>query len=249
MEASEQEMKSVEQLQSQLEAARAELQEFTYTVSHDLRAPLRHITAFAQVIAEDWPDMPADMAGHLATIRQSAQLLARQIDGLTQLSRLGQQSLSLQTVDVGAVAQEVALEVAARYPQQRVQWQMPANWPQVTADAALLRQLLVNLMDNAVKFSAGREPAVVSLTWHRLSDARCQISVQDHGMGIESAQAKALFKVFGRLQAAQHLPGLGLGLVVSRKILERLDGTISVDGTPGLGCCVTVTLPILLRST
>jgi signal transduction histidine kinase len=241
-------MTTVDLLQSQLEAARAELQEFTYTVSHDLRAPLRHITAFAQVIAEDWPDMPADVAGHLATIRQSAQLLARQMDGLTQLSRLGQQSLNLQTVDVGALAQDVALEVTARYPQQRVQWQLPAELSQVTADAALLRQLLVNLMDNAVKFSVGQVPAEVSLTWRRLGDARCQISVQDNGMGIESAQANALFKVFGKLQAAQHLPGLGLGLVVSRKIVERLDGTISIDGQPGRGCCVTFALPIPLRS-
>jgi len=228
------------QLQRQLDAARAELQDFTYAVSHDLRAPLLHINAFAQVIAEDWPDMPGEVAGHLATIRQSAQLLSSQLEGLTQLSRLGLQTLNVQPVDVGALAQEVAEEVAAKYPQQPVQWQLATDVPQVLADATLLRQVLVQVLDNAVKFSFRRALAQVELTWQTLEGGRCQITIRDHGLGFAPEQAHALFKVFGKLHPVREFPGLGLGLVASRKLMERLGGAIRIEGLLGEGCCVTM---------
>lgn len=231
-------------LQRELDDARAEIQEFTYAVSHDLRAPLRHINAFAQVLAEDWPDMPADAAGHLATIRQAAQLLASQLDGLTQLSRLNLQPLNLQAVDVSALAQDVAKEVAARYPQQTVQWQLATDVPLVTADSALLRQVLLQVLDNAVKFSRGRDPALVTLRWQRADAQRCQITVCDHGVGFAPRQAQALFKVFGKLHPAREFAGLGLGLVSCRKIMQRLGGTIDMQAVADGGCCVTLQLPV-----
>jgi len=236
--------RALAQLQCQLDAARAELQDFTYTVSHDLRAPLRHINAFAQVIAEDWPGMPAEVAGHLATIQQSAQLLSSQLEGLTMLSRLGLQPLTLQSVDVGALAQAVAEEVATKYPQQPVQWQLASDVPPVLADAALLRQVLGHVLDNAVKFSRGRALAQVGLTWQALEGGRCQITIRDHGIGFAPEQAQALFKVFAKLHPAREFPGLGLGLVASRKLMERLGGTIRMEGVAGQGCCVMVELPL-----
>ncbi len=234
--------RALAQLQRQLDAARVELQDFTYTVSHDLRAPLRHINAFAQVIAEDWPDMPAEVAGHLATIQKSAQLLSTQLEGLTMLSRLGLQPMTVQAVDVGALAQEVAAEVAAKYPQQPVQWQLAADVPPVLADAALLRQVLVQVLDNAVKFSRGRALAQVGLTWQALEGGRCQITIRDHGIGFAPEQTQGLFKVFGKLHPAREFPGLGLGLVASSKMMERMGGTIRIEGVVGEGCCVTVNL-------
>ncbi|PIQ52596.1 MAG: two-component sensor histidine kinase [Comamonadaceae bacterium CG12_big_fil_rev_8_21_14_0_65_59_15] len=230
----------VSQLQRQLDAARAEIQEFTYAVSHDLRAPLRHINAFAQVLEEDWPDMPADAASHLATIRQSAQLLASQLDGLTQLSRLNLHPLNLQTVDVSALAQDVANEVAARYPQQTVQWQLATDVPPVTADSALLRQVLLQVLDNAVKFSRGRDPASVGLRWQWVDAQCCQITVRDHGVGFAPGQAQALFKAFGKLHPAREFAGLGLGLVSCRKIMQRFGGTIDLQAVADGGCCVTL---------
>ncbi len=244
---------ALQALQRQLDAARAELQDFTYAVSHDLRAPLRHIDAFAQVIAEDWLDMPTEVAGHLATIQRSAQLLTRQLDGLTALSRLGLQPPDVQAVDVGALAVEVAAQVAARYPQQTMQWQLANAVPAVRADAALLRQVLEQVFDNAVKFSlsGGASPMAhmpqavpIELTWRALHGGRCQISVRDHGVGFEVAQAAALFKAFGKLHPARDYPGLGLGLVACRKIMTRLNGAIDITGLPGEGCCVSLTLPL-----
>lgn len=235
---------SLAQLQHQLDAARAELQEFTYTVSHDLRAPLRHISAFAQVIAEDWPDLPSEVASHLTTIQKSAQLLSDQLDGLTLLSRLGLQPLDVQAVDLGALARAAADEVAARYPQQPTQWQWASDAPAVLADAALLRQVLVHVFDNAVKFSRGCPVARVDVAWQRRDDGRCQITIRDHGIGFDPGQAQALFKVFGKLHPAREFAGLGLGLVASRKIMQRLDGAIGIEGVAGQGCCVTLNLPL-----
>lgn len=240
------------QLQRQLDASRAELQEFTYVVSHDLRAPLRHIHAYAQIIAEDWPDLPDDLASHLGTIRQSAQLLTRQLDGLAQLSRLGSQVLDLQPVSVGALAREVADELAALHPDVDVLWQLADDVPPVLADPCLLRQVLQQLLGNALKFSRGQDPVHISLSWQlepassaeASAPAGVRLTLRDSGVGFRPEQAQALFKVFGRLHPACEFEGLGLGLLLCRRILERLGGSIQITATPDQGCEVTVCLPV-----
>lgn len=251
-------------LTRELAQVRAEFQDFVHTVSHDLRAPLRHISAFTKIIEEDLPNPPLDVLGHLATIRQAAQLLASQLDGLTQLSRLGQQVVSLQAVDVVALAQSVALELTQQHPGQALQWQLASDVPKVLADEDLLRQVLMRVMDNAVKFSRSRAPAQVSLTWRTLpgkaseevsgepdahtapSPARCQISIQDNGVGFLPAQADKLFHVFAKLHRPRDFDGLGLGLVASRKIMERLGGRIGITAQVDAGCCVTFMLPFAI---
>ncbi|HEY8906793.1 MAG TPA: ATP-binding protein [Rhodoferax sp.] len=259
---------SMAQLQRELDAARAELQDFTSTVSHDLRAPLRHITSFAQVIAEDWPDMPADVAGHLGTIRESAQLLSRQLDGLTQLSRLGTRALDIQPVNVSALAQAV-MDDLGRPVGPDVQWQVAADVPPVVlADADLLRQVLAQLLDNALKFSRGRASRQISLEWHDTAgwpgdapsgDAglehgpdgpnspngpTCCFSIRDNGVGFRPEQAQRLFKVFAKLHPAREFEGLGLGLVACRKIIDRLGGSIRIQGAADAGCQVMIRLPV-----
>jgi len=230
-------------LQQQLAACRTELQEFTYTVSHDLRAPLRHINAFAQIIEEDWPAMPPEMAGHLATIRQSAQLLTRQLDGLTTLSRLGLQPLQLRPVATATVVQEVVDDLVRQWPQRDMIWQLAPDLPAVWADAGMLRLVLALLLDNACKFTRHRSPAQISVGWTALASGQCCISVQDNGVGFNPAQAGQLFKVFARLHPQRDFEGLGLGLVQCRKLLQRMGGRISIAAAPNAGCEVTFTLP------
>ncbi len=244
------ELAALAELQQQLDATRLELQELTYTVSHDLRAPLRHIIAYVQVITEDWPDVPPDVAAHLNTIRQSAQWLSRQLEGLTQLSRLGQQVLQFQAMDINVMVQEVIGTIMTNHPTRHVQWLIAKDIPLIQTDAALLRVALSNLLGNAVKFSQGRSLARITLTW-QVSDnpAQCQISVRDNGVGFASTQTKALFKVFGKLHPAREFEGLGMGLVCSRKIMERLGGSISIEGVVDQGCCVTICLPLATRVT
>jgi light-regulated signal transduction histidine kinase (bacteriophytochrome) len=234
----------LERLTSELAQAKAELQEFTYIVSHDLRAPLRHIHAFAQIIEEDLPDAPPEILSHLATIRQSAQALTWQLDGLTTLSRLMLQSLNMQVVDVNALAREVADELTQQAAQPGVQWQLACDVPPVLADAQLLRQVLVHVLGNASKFSRGRLPAQITLGWQINSAGLCQISVRDNGVGFAPEQAGKLFKVFAKLHSSRDYDGLGLGLVSSRKILQRLGGSISIAATLSGGCCVVFDLQL-----
>ena len=155
----------VARLTRELAQVRAEFQDFVHSVSHDLRAPLRHINAFSKILEEDLSNPPPDILGHLNTIRQAAQLLTQQLDGLTALSRLGQQPLKLQAVPMTPLAQAVVDELAQRHPERQVQWRVAPDMPLVLADADLLRQLLVHLLDNALKFSRSRAPAQVTLSW------------------------------------------------------------------------------------
>jgi signal transduction histidine kinase len=267
-----------ERLTRELAQVRAEFQDFVHTVSHDLRAPLRHIHAFSKILEEDLGNPPPDILGHLNTIRQAAQLLTQQLDGLTVLSRLGQQPLNLQAVPLAPLAQAVVDELVQRHPDRQVQWQVPQDLPQVLADADLLRQVFTHLLDNALKFSRSRAPTQVTLSWqvlssqvakqpadgtpagqgveptanqgadqtpdHAESARQCQIRVTDNGVGFAPTQAHKLFKVFARLHPARDYDGMGLGLVICRKILERLGGCIDITAQPDAGCCVTVTLPM-----
>ncbi len=233
----------VAELRQQLEAARTELQEFTYTVSHDLRAPLRHINAFAQIIEEDLPDMPTDIAGHLATIRQSAQLLTQQLDGLTVLSRLGLQAMHVEPVDTGAVVRSTIDALCLQLLPRQLQWQVADDFPLVLADAGLLGQVLTQMLDNACKFTRGREPATINVSWTALPDRRCGLSVQDNGVGFKPEQASQLFKVFAKLHPSREFDGLGLGLVLCRKMLLSMGGSISIEAAEGAGCCVRISLP------
>jgi signal transduction histidine kinase len=242
------------QLQRQLDASRAELQEFTYVVSHDLRAPLRHICAYAQIIAEDWPELPDEMVSHLGTIRQSAQLLSSQLDGLAQLSRLGAQTVDLQPVQIGPLARDVADELMEQHPQADVAWQLADDVPTVLADPCLLRQLLQQLLGNALKFSRGQNPAQISLSWQQGpaghvasgqpdSGASICLTLRDKGVGFRPEQAQALFKAFGKLRPSSEFDGLGLGLLQCQRIVERLGGTIQITAELDQGCAVTVCLP------
>ena len=239
-----------ERLTYELAQVRAEFQDFVHSVSHDLRAPLRHINAFSKILEEDLSNPPSDILGHLSTIRQAAQLLTQQLDGLTVLSRLGQQPLHLQVVPLAPLAQAVVAELAQRHPDRQVQWQVAQDLPQVLADADLLRQVFTHLLDNALKFSRRRKLAQVTLSWqvtapdHAGSARQCQIHVSDNGVGFAPAQAHKLFKVFAKLHPARDYDGLGMGLVSCRKIVERLGGCIDITAQPESGCCVTVTLPM-----
>jgi len=234
----------VPRLRAELAQTRQALQDFLYAVSHDLRAPLRHVHAYAQVLAEDWPGMPAEAAAHLTTIGQAAQQLTAQLEGLTQLSRLATQPLQWAAVDGNALLREVAAEVQTHYPQQAVAWQWAADLPLLWADAALLRLALQELLDNALKFSCGAAPAQVVLTWQAVDQAHCRMDLTDAGVGFAPEQAQALFKPFGKLHPARDFPGLGLGLVRCRSAIQRLGGRVDLVALPGRGCRAELVLPL-----
>ena len=232
-------------LEAELAALRAEMQAFTATVSHDLRAPLRHIVSYVQIVQEDaGPQLDAEVQGFLATISDSARHMGLLLDGLAGLARVGAAPLTLAAVPLQPMVDAVAAELAAQQPLRMVDWHIARDLPVVLADAVLLRQVLVQVLGNAVKFSAPRARAQIDVTAAPAAEAQgVVLQVRDNGVGYNPAMQAKLFQVFGRLPGAKPFDGLGLGLATARKILQRLGGSVAAQGAPDAGCCVTLTLP------
>jgi len=234
-----------ERLQRELAQARAALEDFTYSVSHDLRASLRHVNAYVQIIQEDLSELgnPA-LLGYLGTVTQAAQQMARQIDGLTELSRLTRLELHCTPVALAPLLQEVCAELALTLNGRVVDWQVATDFPALLCDSNLLRQVLLHLLSNALKFSAARPVAQIELTWQMADNGQCALTVADNGAGFNPQYKDKLFHVFQRLHSAREFEGLGLGLALSRKIVERHGGTVWAEATPEVGARISFTLPL-----
>ncbi|TXT36115.1 MAG: histidine kinase [Comamonadaceae bacterium] len=147
------------------------------------------------------------------------------------LSRLGQQEVKLQAVQVLPLLQSVLDELQQQQPQRQVQWHLAQDFPELWADVDMLRQVFTHVLDNAMKFTRKREPAQISISWQWMmpvdsEDMKlCQITITDNGIGFVPEQAAKLFKVFAKLHLARDFEGLGLGLVASRKLLTRMGGS------------------------
>ena len=238
-------------LEAELAAVRAEMQQFTYTVSHDLRAPLRHITAFAQLVQEDaGPLLTAEVQGFLATMTDSARHMGVLLDGLLELSRIGSMPLHVTNVDTLPLIQDICAELTAKYPLRALEWHLPEELPAVRADAGLLRLVLTHIVGNAAKFTTPVALGMVEVTGRRApeDEATLVLEVADNGVGFNAAMQDRLFKVFSRLHSAREFEGIGIGLVLSRKALERMNGTIEVDAAQHQGCRARLLLPVALEA-
>ena len=251
-EAEESPGRRIERLERELRLARAEIEEFTRAVSHDLRAPLRHLGAYAQILREDLPEAQRVLVQqHLDRISDAARLMGLQIDGLTRLARVGQAPCQPVPLDVGALAQTVYAQLrrepgpdTAEGPAARaIALQVAPDIPPLLADAALLREALTELLANAIKFTRPQPQASISLTC-QLAGSQCALTVADNGVGFEPTQQARLFQPFSRLHSSKAFEGLGLGLAITRKIIERHGGQIEASGVPGGGCQVSIRLPL-----
>lgn len=233
-------------LRAELQAARDALGDFAYVVSHDLRANLRHITAYAGLVREELGDAPpAEALTYLDTVTRAARLMGRQIDGLMAWSMLDRTELDTATLDVRALVEEARQALAAETAGRQIDWQVAADLPPLRGDAALVRQLLGHLLSNALKFTRPRASAVIQIGWQPpAEDGRCTLFVRDNGVGFNPQLQGKLFHVFQRLHSASEFEGLGLGLALARKIVERHGGSIRAEGQPDAGCCIRFTLPL-----
>ena len=231
-------------LQAELAAVRAEMQDFTATVSHDLRAPLRHIVSYVQLVQEDaGPQLEPEVLDFLATISDSARHMGVLLDGLTALSRIGLAALESDPVSLQELVQTVRADVMAKNPQRAVEWQVAHDLPSVLADAALLHQALTHVLGNAVKFTVSRALAQIDIrTVPGAPDGYVVLQVRDNGVGYNPAQQDRLFRVFGRLHSAKQFEGIGMGLVLTRKILARMGGSVSAEAVEDGGCRVELLL-------
>lgn len=240
------------QLERELRLARAEIEAFTRAVSHDLRAPLRHLGAYAQILREDLPEAQlAAVRPHLDRISDAARLMGLQIDGLMRLARVGQAPFQPMLLDVGALAQTAYAQLrrepgpdTAEGPAARaIVLQVAPDFPPLPADATLLREALTELLANAIKFTRPQPQASISLSGQQ-DGGQCVLTLADNGVGFESAQQARLFQPFSRLHSSKAFEGLGLGLAIARKIIERHGGHIEATGVPNGGCRVSIRLPL-----
>lgn len=240
--------------QAALASLQAELAQLVHVVAHDLRAPLRHITAYGQLVKEQLGEGgdPQAALDYSESMVQAAQRMGGLIDGLVAVLRLNQTELQPMQLDTSALVGEVVgklqAEVKARDASRVIEWHVAADFPPVQGDPALIRRVWQQLLDNAVKFTAPRAPARIEIGWEEKAVAAgvrgCRFFVRDNGVGFNPAYADQLFVVFQRLHGARQFPGEGLGLASCRKIVERHGGTVGAEGAVDAGCTVSFTLPL-----
>ncbi len=227
---------------SQLEAANRELEAFSYSVSHDLRAPLRAIDGFSQALLEEcWSRLEPAERGYLQRVREATQRMGELIDGLLGLSRLTRSQMHVTRVDLSGLAGDVAAGLRRADPQREVTLLIT---PQLSArgDPNLLRVLLDNLLGNAWKYTAQRQRAHIEVGATVVDDAPA-FYVRDDGAGFEMAYVDKLFGAFQRLHTTDEFPGSGIGLATAQRIVHRHGGKIWAESAVDQGATFYFTLP------
>ncbi len=225
----------------ELESLNGELEAFSYSVSHDLRAPLRAISGFAQALDEEARDrLTPEERHYVDRIRAGAARMGELIDDLLKLSRVTRVSMHRVHVDLVPLARAVASHLESVEPGRRVQWVFPESLV-VNADLALMRIVLDNLLGNAHKFTARTEDARIRLYEDRTGPEPAVV-VEDNGAGFDMNHAAKLFGVFQRLHTESDFPGTGIGLATVQRIVHRHGGHVTGEGTPGGGARFRFTL-------
>lgn len=234
--------KRVDERTAALEAANKELEAFSYSVSHDLRAPLRAIDNFAKILSEDYAaELPAPAQDLLNRIVRSAGRMGRMIEDLLRLARLGGQPLVKRRINLHSLAGEVFEELRASEPQRQIEFQLQ-DLPEAIGDLALLKQVLFNLLSNAFKFTRGREKPHIEVG-SKLQKGERVYFVRDNGAGFDMEHARGLFRVFQRLHSEAEFEGTGVGLSIVHRIIQRHGGRIWAEAAIDKGATFYFTLP------
>jgi PAS domain S-box-containing protein len=224
-----------------LSSAYRELESFSYWVSHDLRAPLHAISGFVHFLAANHgPRLDADANHLLERIREGASHMGALIDALLEFSRVSRQAVRRAAFDPTLVAREAIDNLAPACAGRQVEFRL-ASLPGCLADRILLRQVFANLLDNAVKYSALRSPAVIEIG-AGLRDGRTVYFVRDNGAGFDMRFAQKLFSPFERLHSASEFKGIGIGLAMAHRIVARHGGRMWAEGKPDAGATFYFTL-------
>jgi PAS domain S-box-containing protein len=227
----------------QLEEANHELESFSYSVSHDLRAPLRHVQGYVNLLEKALGQELAERpARYLQTISAASTEMGILIDNLLDFSRMGRAELQQIHVDLNALVRDLLPRLQTIAGDRIIRWMLP-ELPLVAGDAAMLRQVLANLLENAVKYSRHVNPAEIEVACAgKDADGRLIIFVRDNGAGFDMRYAHKLFGVFQRLHRADEFEGTGIGLAAVRRIIARHGGRVWAEGEPGRGATFFITL-------
>jgi light-regulated signal transduction histidine kinase (bacteriophytochrome) len=225
----------------QLEAANQELEAFSYSVSHDLRTPLRAIDGFSRILQEEHaPDLNSESVRYLGLVRRNAQHMATLIDNLLDFSRSGRQSLRKVTVNPADLVRQVLAELTGEQTDRHVDI-IIGDLPRCQADPALLKQVFVNLLSNALKFTGKRDVGRIEVGSYQNNDETIYF-VRDNGAGFDMRYADKLFGVFQRLHRATDYDGTGVGLAIVQRIIHRHGGRIWADSEVDNGTTFYFTL-------
>ncbi len=228
---------------AQLEAANKELEAFSYSVSHDLRAPLRHISGFVELLERNIQStLDEKSRKHLKTISESALHMGQLIDDLLVFSKMGRAEMMKSRVDLKLLIEGLVRDSAVETVGRSVEWKI-GQLPVVQGDPSMLRMVFVNLLSNSVKYTRTREHARIEISEQPGKNGDCVIAVKDNGVGFDPKYGHKLFGVFQRLHGSDEFEGTGIGLATVRRIVHRHGGTTWAEGEPDNGATIYCTLP------
>lgn len=239
----EEKVREISRRRAELQAANQELESFSYSVSHDLRAPLRGITGFSQILEEEYRDR-LDGRGiqYLQRVQEAARQMSQLIDALLSLSKVRGAELKRLPINLSALAAAIALELQAKEPQRRAEFTIAPELT-VQGDPTMLRAVLENLLGNAWKFTAKLDQAHIEFGATSSGEGSPAFFIRDNGAGFNEKYVEKLFLPFQRLHGSEEFPGTGIGLATVQRIILRHGGRIWAEGAPGRGAIFYFTLP------
>jgi two-component system, sensor histidine kinase and response regulator len=224
----------------QLAAANNELEAFSYSISHDLRAPLRHINGYAHLIEERSSQLDPDAQHHLKCIQKGAEKMGRMIDDLLNLARLDRRSMTLQMISLNSLVENVLHDLESETADRKIDWRV-GSLPSVNCDPGLMQQVFVNLLSNAVKYTRRLERAVIEIGQSTV-EGQLVLFVRDNGAGFDSKYADKLFGTFQRLHTDEEFEGTGVGLATVQRIIRKHGGRIWAEAETDKGATFSFTL-------
>lgn len=230
---------------AELKKTNEELESFSYSVSHDLRAPLRAVIGFTAILEEEYSTkLDAEALRLTGIIKSSTQRMGSLIDDLLAFSRTGRQNIDMSVIDVQQLVDQLILELTARTEDNRIEWKMD-SLPPISGDLSMLRQVWINLLSNAIKYSMNQLSPVIEVGAYEQGN-EVVYYIRDNGVGFDSRYASKLFKVFQRLHASSEFEGTGIGLAIVEKIISKHGGRVWAEGEVGKGACFYVTMPKIM---
>lgn len=233
----------VEERTAQLKTINQELEAFSYSVSHDLRAPLRALNGFAKILLEDHSDsLNSEAAGLLNSIIANAKKMSQLIDDLLSFSRLVRQEIKYSEVDMFSMAKSVFQELILGRENKKIELLLPKNIPKAFSDPSMIRQVWINIINNAIKFSSLREKQIIEIGATQ-EENECVYYVKDNGVGFDMAYNSKLFSVFQRLHSLKDFEGTGVGLAIVQRIIHRQNGRVWAEGKVDEGATFYFSIP------
>ena len=226
---------------AQLSSANKELEAFSYSISHDLRAPLRAVDGFSRILVEEHgPQLPAEAQRYLGLVRSSTLQMSHLVDDLLALSKLGRQAITVETVALAQLVQDALNLLHVEQEGRNVKITV-GDLPACQGDPGLLKQVFVNLLSNALKFTSKRAPSLIEIGCHH-KDGECVFFVRDNGVGFDMRYVHKLFGVFQRLHRAEDYEGTGIGLAIVQRIVHRHGGRVWAESEVDQGATFYFTL-------